>query len=388
MEIQEIINLCKTRVSIDEVLIANTHTICLDGTSATKKSSILNATGKKITKIQKIFNVINADTYFPSNIGYIAAGIVSQNQGEPHFNDRSFLNVLEWNILWKIINEYAWYMGNTNPENNADAKPLIEKYIRIFESLKESYFYKIMRSQINALAFIDSDVRRCDEVRMQRNTGSDLQRSRWKFYTYLQNLMYVTLYPNSYIDMAWFGNSDINNVRTGIACWLNELLAEAEKRFPRKNIIVPMRQFKLPDIKHDYTLGNFTTHVYRSMGRVKCKQLSMHNNNDDDNDCENMKTTNVSLSDYVPACLNVFSGVRRFESISDAFINYKRDGDNTIVSMDEMLVNNNSQISQQFVDFNDNRHDDDDHGKINENNDDDDGIKFSSFVTAFENDNE
>lgn len=288
---QEIINICNERIDRRQ-FTAPTHSLCVDGTSATKKTTILERTGVSVVKIKRMTNVFDRNTYFPSMIGYIAYGLNSQNRGEPHFYDRSHLNCLEWNVLWTVMDDYVRKVGNARPTlGDARIASLMDRYRKIFESLRDSYYYRRFRDQINAVAFIDSDVDRCNELRALRNQGSDQERSKWLFYTDLQNLMYRTLYPGSHIDMNWF-NAPIDTVVNGVSKWLVQTLKEIVIVGRHAMKPVPLMPYKLPILDHDYTLSNITTHVYRSMGRLACKKIK------DPND-------QTKLLDYVPSYVDV-----------------------------------------------------------------------------------
>lgn len=295
---QQIIDICNARIN-KKLFRAATFTLFIDGTSCTKKTTILTRTKRPVTKIQQYINVKNPDTYFPSTIGYITTGLNTQNCDGPRFNDRSCLNTLEWHILWKIINNYAANIGNVRPPSWKHLKPsssswnmdtsedvslsttLMLKYFKIFEALRNAYYYHNFREQFNGIAFIDTNVGRCDELHSLRNEATDRERASWLFYTPLQNLMYKTLYPESYIDMAWFdditSSSDI--IVNGIAKWLTNTLDEITNNCGGMNYpIVPLCQLKLPMIPHDYTLSNINTHMYRNIGRIGCKIIATSNN--------------------------------------------------------------------------------------------------------------
>ena len=102
MNAHDIVEICKCRVNTRE-FIAPTHTLCVDGTSATRKSSVLTMTGYPVTKVQRFVNSLNPNTFFPSMIGYVASGVNLQNCGTPRFNDRSYLNVLAWYVLCLVF---------------------------------------------------------------------------------------------------------------------------------------------------------------------------------------------------------------------------------------------------------------------------------------------
>lgn len=289
MNSDEVFELCKRNVDLTK-LNAKNHTICVDGTSCTMKTSILNSIEKyPITKVQRLSTTRNMDTYFPSMIGYISVGMLSLPCGGPHFNDRSPLNVFEWRLLWKIFNHYLLHAGNVRP--NKKTQGMMEKYVEFFNLVKQLPLYNHFRNSLNCIAFIDSNVNRCDMLRMQRADGTDTERSLWDFYTPLQNLMYQTLYPNTVIDMDWFGDTDRSVVVCGVAKFLVFAIEELQSR--QQSIdYAPLINYTLPTVKTDYNLSNISTHVQRSIGRWGCKKIV---------GSDRAKT----LSEYVPSYLNV-----------------------------------------------------------------------------------
>ena len=154
----EVVNTCTAKVNAS-LFSARTNTITVDGTSCTKKTSTLDATGRPVTKVQRHTNAKNADTYAPSVIGYLMAGMVNQsNDKRAKFNDRSPRNVVEWYVLWKLMALYVAMFGNVRPHPNI---PHMTKYLELFKSmfsaLKSWYVYHHFRSRINGIAFIDSN---------------------------------------------------------------------------------------------------------------------------------------------------------------------------------------------------------------------------------------
>lgn len=289
MSKQEVINLCKKYIDWTH-LTGNNHTLCIDGTSCTKKSSILNATRRSFTKISRLNNFQNTDTYFPSMLGYICRGMLSLCEGGPHFNDRSPLNVLDWAFLWRVLNDFLITFGNVRP-NVENLKHLefitnIESMVRNF---RNSYYRKIYSTRINCIALIDSDLDRCDGLHKMRNESSDCERAQWKFYTFFQNLMYRELYPGSYIDLVIFEDAPTDVVVEGIADFCNmtldHLIESRRNPCPR-----PLPVGKLPTIVCDYNLVNMETHIYRSIGRRACKEAV---------------GVQEDISKYIPAYCNV-----------------------------------------------------------------------------------
>lgn len=243
------------------------NVLCIDGTSATKKTSILEKTGYKVTKLQKITKFQNINRYFPAMLGYICTGINLSKYGESRLNDRSPLNPLEWHVLWCCMSDFFTNHGNVYPID-------LGKYKMIMIDFKNSFFYKLFNNQINCLAFIDSNCLRCDNLRIQRNENNDRERSQWCFYTPMQNLMYSVLYENRVIDMAWFDEFTIDEVCQGISMWINELMIDISKLNILSNAPLSMYHLPINFSNMDYALQNMTTHVHRCIGRVGCKIIN------------------------------------------------------------------------------------------------------------------
>jgi hypothetical protein len=279
----EIVNrICKDHIKYSN-LIANTRTLCIDGTSCTRKSSVLYKTFADVYKTQQLYRIPNPNSFFPSMLGYICTGLRSTFEGYSHFNDRSPLNVLEWHVLWRVINDFTHYFDNERPCEEKHGSRL-QLYRDIFQTLRCCDFYKMFRVQINTIVFIDSDLNRCDALRQKRNEGSDRKRSFWKFYTPLQNLMYRTLYPDTYIDLAWFDIIPVNRVEhrqfnqitenelvKHLAGYCNEISDRLYASYEFDDVVVS--KCRLPTVQHDYYHSNLTAHLYRTMGRLECRKI-------------------------------------------------------------------------------------------------------------------
>lgn len=255
----------------------NTNTITVDGTSCTKKTATLNATGRPVTKVQRYNNAKNANTFGPSMIGYVMAGMVNQSiDKRPKFNDRSPLNVLEWYLLWKLMDTYVVKFGNVRPHPSVPQMTgYLDEFRRLFTRLKSWYVYEHFRSRINGIAFIDSNVDRCDRLHAARNEGSDNERAAWLFYTPLQNLMYEILYPEAIIDMDWFNDATTDVVVEGVAVFLDNLLRNTTRRTVVEEPTFTV-QLAPPVVwvrGQDFTMHNMSTHVYRSVGRAGVKRI-------------------------------------------------------------------------------------------------------------------
>lgn len=263
------------------------NVLCVDGTSATKKTTILERTNYQVTKIQKLAKFKNINRYFPAMLGYICTGLRTFKFGPMRLNDRSPLNPLEWHVLWCCMSDYFVTNGNVYPRD-------LSKYESSIRKLKGSFFHKFFSDQINCLAFIDSNCGRCDATRARRNQGSDVQRSKWRFYTPMQNMMYSVLYEGRVIDMAWFddGGFTTEDVCAGVSMWIRDLVKDMSKlEFDR---IIPLTKVCLPINypKVDYALENMRTHAYRCIGRVGCKILN--------NACDKKNIGDTLKRQYLP----------------------------------------------------------------------------------------
>lgn len=264
--------------SVDRSLLtAGNLTITVDGTSCAKKTTILAATGRPVYKVQRYNNAHNANTFGASMVGYVTAGMldVTNSPGAPKFCDRSPLNVIEWHVLWKLMDEYVRRFGNVRPDGSS---PGVERYMRefrdTFDNLKRWYVYRHFRSRLNAVAIVDTDVARCDRLRAARGAGSDAERASWLFYTPLQNLMYAQLYPGAFIDLNDFAGATDDAVVAGVAGFLNDLLAglrcAPDVDQPRPLRLTPPVVFAGG---LDFTMHNMRTHVYRSLGRAGVRTI-------------------------------------------------------------------------------------------------------------------
>lgn len=247
---------------------AKTNVLCVDGTSCCKKTSILNAIGiLPVLKVQKYRNIVNTTTYGPSTLGYVCSGMIDILKAtEFRLMDRSPLNVLEWHVLWKLIDKYVKLFGNVTPNLKIEEHILFfNEFDVIFKSLKNSYFYDYFRQRLDTLAIIDSNIERCDNTHLKRSIGTDVERAGWKFYTFMQNRMYSVLYD--YIDISWF-DGEVENQKDVIVILASEI-KQLLFKFTKKAALKDWKQFKLPIsiVNVDLTLRNFHTFVYRSIVR-------------------------------------------------------------------------------------------------------------------------
>lgn len=312
-DLDKVYKICKSKINVDDILLnAKTNTICVDGTSCTKKTSILMTTGHKVTKVQQYNTCYNPDTFFPSMIGYISAGIIENCNATPHYNDRSPLNVLDWYILWHAMDKFVSRFGNVRID--IDTKPehaeFVNELVDIFDKYRTVYYRKMLNSTITCIALVDSNVDRVDLLRYERSQGSDIERSAWRFYTQMQNIMYTTLYPNTHIDLNWFTDCNTDAVVWGIVTFLNQTLDQMVAR-PANVLESFFPSCKLPSIRVDYTLRNAQVHVQRAVGRWTCKKLAANILPLDNNGEQQIVP---EFQSYVPAHLyvdNVYNPITR-----------------------------------------------------------------------------
>lgn len=207
-------------------------------------------------------------------LGYIMSGLydILTSASTPHFTDRSPTNVFEWNILWKLMGRYVQDYGNTNPSTKSDNE---KKVVAILNDVRECYFYKTWRQQFNCVVLINSNIDSVDMIRLKRNENSDGERSQWRFYTYYQNLMYKTLYPNQYIDLAWFDGYKNDQIIDGIVKYLEYALDRIE--YKESKLLVQMMQqpVRMPTMEDTSFLTlNYNAHAFRQMGRIKTKNIT------------------------------------------------------------------------------------------------------------------
>lgn len=178
--------------------------LCIDGTSATLKSTIIANLNMNNYKISNYYNIDNINSYGPAMLGYISSGLIALNNfDEFTIFDRSPLNGMEWALLWRLFDKFLSTYGNVSPDRETH-KNFLLLFKNAFDKLKNLPTYMFWRKRLNVLVLIDTNIIKCDYRRYLRNKGSDRTRSSYKFYTFLQNEMYSILYESSCIDINNF----------------------------------------------------------------------------------------------------------------------------------------------------------------------------------------
>lgn len=259
-------------------------TFVLDGTSACKKTTILNEVRDQLAEyfgeypeIVKCKKLERTNTFVPSTIGYMYSGLEnvrmpSKQCGGFKLMDRSPLNALEWRLLWKCMDHFVRIdCGNVNA---LPTQFQLDNYSAMFKHLLASHYYRNLRRDVQGLVIIDSDVKRCDNSRAQRNQKSDKIRSNWLFYTPFQNMMYKTLYPDNYIDLADLtqdsNKTEPENMKSAIEHITNLIVAKCKilNIAPIQPTTYP--RYSLPTLQDtDMQYDNSKALVYRELIRMK-----------------------------------------------------------------------------------------------------------------------
>lgn len=252
--------------------------LCLDGTSCTGKSSILNQTGLAVSKTSRTSPVKQVNTYPLATFGIVAEGIIDGYRLGVQFFDRAPTNPLEWVVLWSL-------MQHAKQQPQPLGWKVLAQYRGVFDALADTEHYKLLRAHSNTVVIVDSDVARCDGRRMLRDQSSDVERSSWGYYTTLQNCMYQRLYPRTYIDLAWFGNTPMELVTGGIAAFLrgvqqNTLLARVQPTAPYHEQLVKIQNslsspVVVPTGRQDLTSMNVSAHATRALLRNRVHNRSL-----------------------------------------------------------------------------------------------------------------
>lgn len=304
MNVEEIFSVLKQRINVEDCCQTDkslpNYSFNLDGVSATGKTSIIESCGLPHSKVQRRINVINSDTYFPSMLGYVSEGMQAQLYPPWRINDRSPLNCIEWRLLWSLASHLVDKHG---PGGGfcAESGKIIEeedaKYIdEAFDSLMNSYFYRDLRARLHGLAIIDSNVTRCNQRRSMRNESlNDVLRSKWPWYTPLQNIMYKKLYPNAYIDLMWFDHADDGNVFKAISKFIVYIVDNLKQQHEKIESLPLPLPIVLPSNYNDYFLKNMSVHVDRNYARIKCKRILA-------DEC-----SEESMETMMPRCVEVYN---------------------------------------------------------------------------------
>lgn len=281
-----IFEMCKHLINIDK-LDPTIMICCIDGTSSTFKSTILdklqNISTFNISKIQHRFTIINPNTNPSSGLGYIYAGMqqIQESNNTVTFNDRSYLNTFEWNcIIWPLIEIYVSRFGYKSISELHDYE--FDDYLKVFKTwiveFKSFFPYCMYRKKINTIVLINSNVKKVDELRLHRNIGSDSLRSQWPFYTWIQNIFYKLMYDDLCIDLSHFPNDLSNdNIVDGLTKFFiyvgnylqttNTQIQTIDAQQKRKK-----RYAKIP-ILFDYTKANISAYVFRHCKKAEIKGI-------------------------------------------------------------------------------------------------------------------
>lgn len=293
-DVREIFNLLCERIDAKK-FTARSNSICLDGTSATGKSTILNKTEMYITK--KFSNIPNIDTYPPSAIGCVYERYVESLLIDVlHLEDRSPLNPFDWRLMWFFMDTCN---ENCDLFREWDFNEICEFIKTDTDTLINWDPFKWMSNKIDTIAIINTNVKYVDNARRCRDYGSDRERSQWPFYTHIQNAYYKLRYGERCIDLNELYqkitdpaaavtsatgfhtnsfNSKMENVYDGVAAFLKHcLLTKGDRRDHEElkqlythriyepNLMLPMSQ--------DMATLNAETLVYRAKLRAHVNEI-------------------------------------------------------------------------------------------------------------------
>lgn len=238
--------------------------LCIDGTSATLKSTIISNLNMPGYKISNNYNIENINSYGPSMLGYILSGFIAINNFHTFtIFDRSPLNCMEWSLLWRMFDKFLTTYGNVFLDRKIH-EDFLKDFSNVFNKLQKLPSYEFFRKQLNVLILIDTNIIKCDYRRRLRNKGSDFARSSFKFYTALQNEMYSILYKECCIDI-----NNYKNEQEAIKC-ITDLIKNTlcpqimRNRITNEIINVSRKNIHIPT-NSDLFAINYSSYIQRKM---------------------------------------------------------------------------------------------------------------------------
>lgn len=277
----QVLEICKEKIDLTK-LKAKNMCLCIDGTATCFKTTITEKLQKQynrlIYKVQKNsdYESKNINTHALATMGYMDKGTIDiYNCNVLHYGDRSPINPLDWNFIWRYMDMMEKRFGfNFNIETDMEMAEDIFKMLDIeIEEYKNSEFYLYYRNKFNILVLIDSDCKEVDNRRRLRNNGSDVERSNWGFYTLIQNIVYSKLYENLYIDLNWFTcckSDKIEGIVLFLEYSLNSLSGKVDKIFIEKCNSIDLEKSKL---NVDYTTENMKSYISRIESKRECCKI-------------------------------------------------------------------------------------------------------------------
>lgn len=251
--------------------------LCLDGTSACGKSTILEHVvrlaardGKKyeITKMPRLMSVNQPNSNPVEMLGTMLAGIHASKDLKAHLTDRGPLNNFEWYVTWQLLDQHRGAGEFT--------KPIADTCIARYRDLANSLPYRRMfRPQMQIVTLYDSDVDSCNARRLKRGEGSDAERTlNMPIYTPIQNLMYG---PESGLhaltidlqDLRGNFGTKLRSVARFLYC-LMQFLESFEQRIP----LMKVARVPIPTAKRDYRLSCVGEHARRTLIRSRARAIA------------------------------------------------------------------------------------------------------------------
>lgn len=287
---------------------------------------------------------------------------------QPAIHDRTLYNNGDWYILWQFMDSYNEMFGNEeyNCGDTELHKLFKKKFEHAFNLYSKTHAFQFFRKRSNVLILINSNSAQVDRIRSERGISSDYERSKWKFYTDLQNEMYKLLYPDCHIDYAWFSNAKLDDIKYGITQCIHRLMDDYQYtimdsllklKSKRVDLKLPTPTYNVFGVENDFYLNNMKTHVYRE----SLKRIGKNIINDDDGFLEfqfDNLPVNIKLHTYNNSVVCEHEVTPNFVSVADA-VDKRMDTEtmdtstpqSDIVCSNEETVEDNEKAFDSFSDF-------------------------------------
>lgn len=248
---------------------SNTKSFCVDGTCCCFKSTILESLPS-----MKVNNFTNAKNHNSNNadmLGYLFRGLSFAQCKNATIFDRSPVNVMDWHVLWPLLESYYKTFGNVRPSSSLNGYDLwLSEFKNVFTNLKNSWSYKFIRDNLNCIAIVDSDYIGVEHRLFARGNQSDMDRAMWTFYIPLQTEMYKILY-DTVIDLNNFAGSPKEEIIIAIQTYFRLILNNLET-LESPNVL-GINKYQGVPLKIDLTELNYNAHVQRTHSKSIAKLL-------------------------------------------------------------------------------------------------------------------
>lgn len=185
--------------------------IYIDGTAACLKSTILSHGDLHVTKYNQICEISEINSSNSGMLQYIIGSYMCIAEHPNRVWDRSFINNLDWSIIWQALEEYNKYQ---------DDHEAMRAAAKVIHMLSDSKMYQALQDMMPGVYIIDRNVQEVYARMRSRNEGSDASRAEIRGYVEVQNLAYIIFSShanNVLVDLTNFGdNVSRSNVSIGI----------------------------------------------------------------------------------------------------------------------------------------------------------------------------